>query len=784
MNVYALWILVSVLLQCGAVSPLKPPPLLRMGSHDWEFTDDDPVNSTFSRLKVDSDEDVSFSLDSRDGIHTFFRVDEDGRVFIAKPLTEAVGDHILKVYVHNGQSTSTTHFRVTVKKKGEPAKNNAPPVVNNGPSPFPGGGNFPGGNFPGGNFPGGNFAGGNFAGGTPYNNFPAHITGGRPPPPPLPPTSAFGPPEERPPFIKVKPSWSAKSDAALGTVVGKIGVIDLSSRGFNVTLRGDAKDLLHVDAQGGDVTVVRPLTHVVGSHLLEVVASSGGKDATEPVVLTIEKSSTLAPTPTPTPTQPQPSSNPTKATTKSYQDLLVIENGGSSSSSSNSAPSPSSSSESSTTVSPKEASADGSLSLTVIPIVLVVGMSPLVLAALWYWRRLKRRKARAESKESAVVYTEKGIEAAGTENAEENTGERERGGSRFGMGVSALWRKRAENNKYEEGVKNGEQKGKRKMSQVSSANSDIWEFPRHRLKVMGILGEGCFGQVWKCEAVDLQGKGTMLVAVKTLKESAGDRERRDLVQELKVLKSLGSHLNVVSFLGCCTEKDPIFVILEYMIGGKLQSYLRASRADTPYDNLHGSSSSLTPRDLIHFAYQISRGMEFLARNGVIHRDLAARNILVGEDKICKVADFGFARDVANNRVYERKSDGRLPIRWMAPESLFDNIFTTKSDVWSFGVLMWEIVTLGSTPYPGMGAAEVMRKVKEGYRLEKPEHCRREIYNIMYYCWDKDSKERPSFTELVHTLEGLLMSEVEYIELDRFPDHSYYNILSENTSELL
>lgn len=162
---------------------------------------------------------------------------------------------------------------------------------------------------------------------------------------------------------------------------------------------------------------------------------------------------------------------------------------------------------------------------------------------------------------------------------------------------------------------------------------------------------------------------------------------------------------------------------------------------------------------------------------IIHRDLAARNILVGEDHKCKVADFGFARDIMTSLVYERKSEGRLPIRWMAPESLYDNIFSVKSDIWSFGVLIWEIVTLGSTPYPGISAATVMKKVRDGYRLDKPEHCRRELYNIMYYCWDEDPKERPSFDELVDRLEHLLSTETDYIQLERFPDHSYYNIVS-------
>uniref|UniRef100_A0A0R3NXU1 Protein kinase domain-containing protein n=3 Tax=obscura group TaxID=32355 RepID=A0A0R3NXU1_DROPS len=114
---------------------------------------------------------------------------------------------------------------------------------------------------------------------------------------------------------------------------------------------------------------------------------------------------------------------------------------------------------------------------------------------------------------------------------------------------------------------------------------------------------------------------------------------------------------------------------------------------------------------------------------------------------------------------------------MATESLYDNIFSIKSDIWSFGILMWEIVTLGSTPYPGISAADVMRKVRDGYRLEKPEHCRRELYNIMYYCWSQDPHERPLFGEIINMLDKLLHTEMDYIELERFPDHNYYNIVN-------
>lgn len=311
--------------------------------------------------------------------------------------------------------------------------------------------------------------------------------------------------------------------------------------------------------------------------------------------------------------------------------------------------------------------------------------------------------------------------------------------------------------------------------------ADPWEFPRHHLKIYGILGEGCFGQVWKCEALNIDGKkGTTTVAVKTLKESASEKEKKDLISELNVMKMLDPHPNVVRLLGCCTqgsEKEPIFVIMEYVAKGKLQEFLRKSRAEHYYGNLHGSSQKLTSRDLTSFCYHVAKGMEYLSSKKIIHRDLAARNVLVTEQNVCKVADFGFSRDVMINLIYERKSEGRLPIRWMAPESLYDNIYTTKTDVWSYGVLMWEIATLGSTPYPGMSGSEVMKKVKEGHRLEKPEHCDREIFNMMFYCWDKDPAERPSFTQLVKDLEALLTKETDYIDLNQFPDHAYYNEVS-------
>ncbi|KRT84678.1 Cadherin, partial [Oryctes borbonicus] len=154
-------------------------------------------------------------------------------------------------------------------------------------------------------------------------------------------------------------------------------------------------------------------------------------------------------------------------------------------------------------------------------------------------------------------------------------------------------------------------------NQASIVKEDNWEFPRHRLKFFNILGEGAFGQVWKCEAVDIDGKeGGHVVAVKTLKENAAEKERTDLISELQVMKMLDPHPNVVRLLGCCTEKDPIFVIMEFVSKGKLQSYLRNSRAERFYNNMHGQSKSLTSRDLTSFVYQVAKGMAYLSANGL------------------------------------------------------------------------------------------------------------------------------------------------------------------------
>ncbi|XP_073084756.1 vascular endothelial growth factor receptor 1 isoform X5 [Manis javanica] len=178
---------------------------------------------------------------------------------------------------------------------------------------------------------------------------------------------------------------------------------------------------------------------------------------------------------------------------------------------------------------------------------------------------------------------------------------------------------------------------------------------------------------------------------------------------------------------------------------------------------------ITMEDLISYSFQVARGMEFLSSRKCIHRDLAARNILLSENNVVKICDFGLARDIYKNPDYVRKGDTRLPLKWMAPESIFDKIYSTQSDVWSYGVLLWEIFSLGGSPYPGVQMDEdFCSRLKEGVRMRAPEHATPEIYQIMLDCWHKDPKERPRFAELVEKLGDLLQANVQQDGKDYIP----------------
>ncbi|CAI5653570.1 fibroblast growth factor receptor 2 isoform X4 [Oreochromis niloticus] len=299
-----------------------------------------------------------------------------------------------------------------------------------------------------------------------------------------------------------------------------------------------------------------------------------------------------------------------------------------------------------------------------------------------------------------------------------------------------------------------------------------WEFPRDRLTLGKPLGEGCFGQVVMAEALGIdkdKPKEAVTVAVKMLKDDATEKDLSDLVSEMEMMKMIGKHKNIINLLGACTQDGPLYVIVEYASKGNLREYLRARRPpgmEYSYDIARVSDEQLTFKDLVSCTYQVARGMEYLASQKCIHRDLAARNVLVTESNIMKIADFGLARDVHNIDYYKKTTNGRLPVKWMAPEALFDRVYTHQSDVWSFGVLMWEIFTLGGSPYPGIPVEELFKLLKEGHRMDKPGNCTNELYMMMKDCWHAISSQRPTFKQLVEDLDRILTlsTNEEYLDL--------------------
>ncbi|XP_034194422.2 protein kinase receptor Ret oncogene isoform X2 [Osmia lignaria lignaria] len=305
-----------------------------------------------------------------------------------------------------------------------------------------------------------------------------------------------------------------------------------------------------------------------------------------------------------------------------------------------------------------------------------------------------------------------------------------------------------------------------------------WEFPRSRLSIEQVLGEGEFGRVLRAKAIDIAGiAGPTTVAVKTLKENACASELADLLSEYQLLKE-AQHSNVIRLLGACTTPGaPVYLIIEFAEFGSLRNYLRRSRhlesegriAGCPslsiLDTVSTAAYTVTPRDILSFAWQISKGMTYLADIKLVHRDLAARNVLLAAEKVCKISDFGLTRDVYEDDAYLKRSKGRVPVKWMAPESLADHVYTSKSDVWSFGVLLWELVTLGASPYPGVDVHNLYNLLKAGYRMERPANCSQQLYKLMVSCWHQEPGMRPSFKELTSQWEKMLEDSVEYLDLN-------------------
>ncbi|XP_022108969.1 vascular endothelial growth factor receptor 2-like [Acanthaster planci] len=315
---------------------------------------------------------------------------------------------------------------------------------------------------------------------------------------------------------------------------------------------------------------------------------------------------------------------------------------------------------------------------------------------------------------------------------------------------------------------------------VESTYADIPDcraaFSRDQLTFLRELSRGAFFKLLLAKANGIERQGVVNpVAVKTVKDDTSRRDKDNLMQELNAKKSLNFHDNVVKLLGYCIEKDPVYIIMEYMANGTLKELLTDnwSQLDQVYDNLRGAANtSLTPRTLLRMAKGVADGMAFLASHTCLHKDLAARNVFLGEGMVCKLSNFGFANDVATVRKNQRQNQGLVPLRWMALESVLYDVYTTESDVWSFGVLLWEIVTLGAQPYPAMSAKKVARKVKSGYRMPRPGHCHLQLYQLMLDCWAKNPSARPNFSTVSGKLGGLQEKAYQYISLEAYQRHLY------------
>ncbi|XP_008545729.1 tyrosine-protein kinase transmembrane receptor Ror isoform X1 [Microplitis demolitor] len=291
-------------------------------------------------------------------------------------------------------------------------------------------------------------------------------------------------------------------------------------------------------------------------------------------------------------------------------------------------------------------------------------------------------------------------------------------------------------------------------SSRSSATRCVPQYSLENVSLLQELGEGAFGKVYKGELLPVPGtklQEPVYVAVKTLKENATPKTQSDFKREVDLMTDL-RHPNIICLLGVILKGEPMCMLFEYMTQGDLHEFLihHSPRSDAPINN---EGKILEQPEFLHIALQIASGMEYLASHHYVHRDLAARNCLVGENLTVKISDFGLSRDIYSSDYYRVQSKSLLPVRWMPPESILYGKFTTESDVWSFGVVLWEIYSYGLQPYYGYNNQEVIDMIRSRQLLPCPEDCPTMIYSLMIECWHEVANRRPQFPEIHHRLHN-------------------------------
>ncbi|KFB44233.1 vascular endothelial growth factor receptor [Anopheles sinensis] len=315
-----------------------------------------------------------------------------------------------------------------------------------------------------------------------------------------------------------------------------------------------------------------------------------------------------------------------------------------------------------------------------------------------------------------------------------------------------------------------------------------FEFPRNQLALGKKIGQGQFGVVMLATANNIiANEAVTKVAVKMVRSTANKNDAHEaLLSELATLVSIGQHLNVVNLLGAVTKhvgKAGTMIIFEYCPYGCLEQYLRKNASKfidcqddleqtwqyflkqehaDPKDDGKRACIEFRTTDLICWAAQVANGMAYLADRNVVHGDLAARNVLLCYDNVVKIGDFGLAHIVeVPGQSFKRTNDRPLPVKWLALESLIEHVFSTKSDVWAYGVMLWEFFSLGATPYPDISANECfLSRIRDGYRMEKPKYASEEIFDHMITCWYVNPQRRPSFQELASSFNSMLPVELQ------------------------
>ncbi|CAG9860435.1 unnamed protein product [Phyllotreta striolata] len=270
-----------------------------------------------------------------------------------------------------------------------------------------------------------------------------------------------------------------------------------------------------------------------------------------------------------------------------------------------------------------------------------------------------------------------------------------------------------------------------------------YELNRNQIELQEILGEGQFGDVHK-GIVKTKDNLLIPVAVKTCKGDADAATTEKFLEEAYIMQKF-DHQHIIKLIGVCSE-SPVWIVMELAKMGELRSYLQKNK------------NRLDLATLLLYAYQLSTALSYLESKKYVHRDIAARNVLVSTDKCVKLADFGLSRWMGDDQSYYKASKGKLPIKWMSPESINFRRFTTASDVWMFGVCIWEILMLGVKPFQGVKNNDVIGKIENGERLALPPDCPPRLYSLMSQCWAYEPSKRPSFKDIKEILQEILYEE--------------------------